>query len=290
MFLSVATSNRAVMASVIALSASHLAHSTANDKAKQLALLYRGIAMQHLRGMLGAFSRESCTAILSASILLLWEAKEWYLSLSFPSGTVSNTSRTDWVSLQHGLQSVLYSMPLEWRQESDLAVFIEFQQYLRVIDLSRLRDRFHHKDSSTLQYIIMAVQSDQRHIHRSHKDYLRINELLVFLQNLSAELLSLTVTQAFGRVQLIRQWLFWLPAAMLRDGDTISIAIMAQFFAVGVALDSLFPELEGGYLGLLFAGPMQELSRILYERNAIAPLAMDVQLFLDLVGAEGACY
>jgi hypothetical protein len=179
-------------------------------------------------------------------------------------------------------------MPLEWRQESDLAVFIESQQYLRVIDLSRLRDRFHHKDLSTLQYIIMAVQSVQGHVHPSHKHYLRINELLLFLQNLSADLLSLTVTQAFRRVQPIRQWMFWLPATILRDGDTISIAIMFQLFAVGVALDYLFPELGGAYLGPLFAGPMQELSRILYERNAIAPLVMDVQLSLDLVGCRGS--
>ncbi|KAL3484183.1 hypothetical protein BJX62DRAFT_244157 [Aspergillus germanicus] len=256
------------MASVIALSASHLAHSTANDKANQLALLYRGIAMQHLREMLGAFSRETCTAILSASILLLWEAKEW----------------TDWVSLQHGLRSVLYLMPLAWRQESDLAIFIESQQYLRVIDLSSVRDRFHHKDLSTLQHIIMALQSIQEHVDPKHKYYLRINELLLFLQNLSAELLSLTVTQAFRRVQLIRQWLFWLPAAMRRDGDTISLAIMAQFCAVGVALDYLFRELGGAYLGPLFAGPMEELSRIVYERSLIAPLAMDVQLSLDLMG------
>jgi hypothetical protein len=179
-------------------------------------------------------------------------------------------------------------MPLEWREESHLAVFIESQQYLRVIDLSRARDRFDHKDLSTLQDITIAVRSIQGHVYPSHKHYLRINELLLFLQNLSTNLLSLPVTQAFGRVQLIRQWLFWLPAAMLRDGDTISLAILAQFCAVGVALDYLFPELGGAYLGPLFAGPMEELSRIVYERSVIAPLAMDVQLSLDLMECRGS--
>jgi hypothetical protein len=75
---------------------------------------------------------------------------------------------------------------------------------------------------------------------------------------------------------------------MLRDGDTISLAILAQFCAVGVALDYLFPELGGAYLGPLFAGPMEELSRIVYERSVIDPLAMDVQLSLDLMECRGS--
>jgi hypothetical protein len=83
MFLSVATCNRVVMDSILALSASHLAHFATNKNAKQLTLLYRGIAMQGLREMIGAFSRETCTAILAASILLLWEATEWYVYPSY---------------------------------------------------------------------------------------------------------------------------------------------------------------------------------------------------------------
>jgi hypothetical protein len=177
-------------------------------------------------------------------------------------------------------------MPLEWKQESDLAIFIESQQYLRVATLSIIRDRFCQNDLIKLDHIIMAVRRIQKRVQPDHKHYFLFNEFLEFLHKLHRDLLSLAITQAFERVLLLQQWLFWLPSAMLGDGDTIGLAILAQFFTVCVALGYLFPELGWTYLGPLFESPIEELSRTVYERNAVAPSNPDVQQAMALMACQ----
>jgi hypothetical protein len=151
---------------------------------------------------------------------------------------------------------------------------------------SIIRDRFCHNDLIKLDHIIMAVQRVQKRVQRDHKHYFLFNEFLEFLHNLHRDLLSLAITQAFERVQLLQQWFFWLPSAMLGDGDTISLAILAQFFAVAVALGYLFPELGGAYLAPLFLSPIEELSRAVYERNAVAFSNPDVQQAMALMECQ----
>lgn len=70
------------MSSILTVSASHLAWITRNKETKQLAYHHRGVAIQGLHKAIGAFSRANCEAILAASILLSWQASEWYVSFA----------------------------------------------------------------------------------------------------------------------------------------------------------------------------------------------------------------
>lgn len=76
-FLAIGVSNDFVMSSILALSASHLAWITKDRETDNLAYHHRGVAIKGLQGAIGAFSRENCDAILSASILLSWQITEW---------------------------------------------------------------------------------------------------------------------------------------------------------------------------------------------------------------------
>ncbi|KAI9370979.1 hypothetical protein BJX61DRAFT_513069 [Aspergillus egyptiacus] len=269
-FLSIAISNDFVMSSILTLSAAHLAWITRNKETKQLALHHRGVAIQGLQKAIGAFSRENSDGILAASILLSWQDSEW------PS----------WASLQQGVTSVLDSMPQLWKQESELATFLENQRYLGNANSPVISGfRFQDEDLVSLDHTLMTLQTVQKRVAHNHEYYRRVGDLVEFVRQFQREILSLTAEQAFERVQPLRQWLFWLPPAMLRggDGDTGALAILAQFFGVGVALDSLFPDLGGAYLGPLSVGPIEEIYYTIYDRNAATPYDPDTQLALSLM-------
>lgn len=75
------------MNSLMAFSAAHLAWITGNQDTNRLAYHHQGSAMQGLRTAISSFSEDNCEAILAASILLSWQATEWY-ALSGRDGQV----------------------------------------------------------------------------------------------------------------------------------------------------------------------------------------------------------
>ena len=133
---------------------------------------------------------------------------------------------------------------------------------------------------------ILALQNVQKQVaHSSHEHYSRIGELVDFLRHFRNDLPNQTPKQAFERVQPLRRWLFWLPPAMLRGGETgtSALAILAQFFGIGVALDGIFPDLGGAYLGPLSVGPIEEIYRIIVARSTTDPFNPDLQMALNLM-------
>ena len=67
------------MSAILALSASHLAWKTRNAETEHLAIHHHGVAIKGLHEAIGSFSRENSEAILAASMLLSWQASEWYV-------------------------------------------------------------------------------------------------------------------------------------------------------------------------------------------------------------------
>jgi hypothetical protein len=75
------------MSAVLALSASHLAWETNDAETEHLAYHHRGVALKGLHEAIGSFSRDNSEAILAASMLLSWQATEWYVSDHMDSRT-----------------------------------------------------------------------------------------------------------------------------------------------------------------------------------------------------------
>jgi hypothetical protein len=75
------------MSAVLALSASHLAWETNDSETEHLAYHHRGVALKGLHEAIGSFSRDNSEAILAASMLLSWQATEWYVSEHMDSRT-----------------------------------------------------------------------------------------------------------------------------------------------------------------------------------------------------------
>lgn len=77
-FLDAAVGYDFVMSSILAFSATHLGWITNSTETKNLAYYHRGVALKGLHGAIGNFSRENSDPVLAASILLSWQAADWY--------------------------------------------------------------------------------------------------------------------------------------------------------------------------------------------------------------------
>ena len=195
-------------------------------------------------------------------------------------------SRHNWASLQHGLTTVLNSIPPVWKQESDLARQLEDERALTYPKSSLVAGfQIQDDDLTNLDHTVLALQNVQKRITHNQEYYSRIGELLEFVQHFRKILPTQSLKQAFESLQPLCRWLFWLPSAMLRGGssDTSALAIIAQFYGVAVALDSFFPDMGGAYLGPLSIGPIEDIYRVILSRSTTDPFNHELQLSLSLM-------
>jgi hypothetical protein len=110
-------------------------------------------------------------------------------------------------------------------------------------------------------------------------------QLLTFLQNLKRDFPLQAPEQVFGRLQELRSWLFWLPPAIFRpyEPDVGAFAVLSHFYAVALALDPLFPDIEGAYIGGMSVPAVEDMHRILVGRRLSQPQEAGVQVALALM-------
>lgn len=76
--------NEFVMNAILAFSAAHMAWLTKSIETKNLSHFHSNLALKGLQEAIGNFSRENSDAVLAASILLAWQASDWYDSDALP--------------------------------------------------------------------------------------------------------------------------------------------------------------------------------------------------------------
>ncbi|KAJ5581606.1 hypothetical protein N7535_000226 [Penicillium sp. DV-2018c] len=269
-FLAIALGSDFVMSSILSLSAFHLAFLTRDQETRQLAFSHKVTALQGLQTALASFSKENCDAILAASVLLSWQA----------------TEHQSWASLQHGISIVLESMHPLWKQESDLAQYIENQRALST-SYGSMGGTYQplDEDMAHLDQTIQTLQVTQKRVSHNLEHSQRLGELIEFTQQFRDNFPNQTPAKSFESIQTLRRWIFWLPPSMLRnsESDISTLPILAQFFAVGIALDRFFPELGGAYLGAPSIGPLEEMYRIIATHNATDPYNPDSRLAMALM-------
>lgn len=178
-----------------------------------------------------------------------------------------------------------------WKEESELARFLDSQRSLRTARTPSTPSypgsmgHFQDEDLIRLDHATAVLQNILQRISHNQEHYQRIADLLTFVRRLRDDLPLQSPDQAFERLQTLRAWLFWLPPAMLRGGDTDlgALAVLSQFFGVALALEPLFPEIGGAYLGSMAVLPIEDIRRILLARKASHPFAPDVQLAVSLM-------
>ncbi|CRG89465.1 hypothetical protein PISL3812_06501 [Talaromyces islandicus] len=273
--LAIAVTSDFVMSSVLAFSASHLAYLTGSKETEALSYRHRGVAFKGLQNAIGTFSKKNCDAILTASILLSWQATDW----------------ASFASLQKGMSSVLDSMHPYWKETSDIAQFLEDQRALRSFNNMTFNPtylsgatRYQGDDLERIDASIADLQMIQKLVQHIPEYYERIYELLTFVRQLRNDMPIQSPEKAFERLQPLRTWLFWLPTKMLRgDKDLEALSILAQFYSTALALEPLFPQIEGSYLGCMAITPIENIDAILLARKSSIPYTPSVQLAASLM-------
>lgn len=176
-----------------------------------------------------------------------------------------------------------------WIHESDIANYIESQ---RSIGGSRTpvtpnypQSQPKTEDLARLDQATAALHDLRARLTTNAELSNLISRLLVFLQELRRDFPLQAPEEAFERLQELRQWLFWLPPALFRpeESDLGAMAVLSHFFGVALALDPLFPEIGGSYLGSMSIAPIEDMQRVMLARRAAHPHESGVITALSLM-------
>lgn len=73
------------MHALLAFSAMHIAYLTDCPMVGNLSFVHRGLALKGLQEAIDSFSPETSDAVLAASLVLSWQATDWYVLPTAPS-------------------------------------------------------------------------------------------------------------------------------------------------------------------------------------------------------------
>ncbi|KIW99800.1 uncharacterized protein Z518_10728 [Rhinocladiella mackenziei CBS 650.93] len=272
--ISVALSHDFAMSALLALSASHLAFQTLNDDTNNLAFHHRGVALKGLHEAIGSFSRDNSEAVLAASILLSWQATDW----------------RGWASLQQGLSTVLSAMR-QWIHESELAKYIETQRTVARARTPATPTMPHaplaipNEDLRRVEQITTALHNLRLRLSNSEELADHTRRLADYVRELQRDLHIQAPDEAFTRLQHLRDLIFWLPPLILRAGesDLAPLTLLSHLYACALAIEPLFPEIGGAYLGSMAVLPLERVHDVLRTRRTTQPQDAGVQVALSLI-------
>jgi hypothetical protein len=176
-----------------------------------------------------------------------------------------------------------------WVHESELASYIEMQRSAAgartPVTPSFPQAQPQTEDLARLDEATAALHDLRARMTNAGELPTLISRLLVFLQELRRDFPLQAPDQAFERLQELRLWLFWLPPALLRldESELGSLAMLSHFYGVALALDPLFPEIGGSYLGAMAVGPIEGIQGIMLARRAAQPHDTGVLTALSLM-------
>lgn len=176
-----------------------------------------------------------------------------------------------------------------WIHESEIANYIESQRTVAgartPVTPSFPQTQPRTEDLARLDQATAALHDLRARLANSSELSDLISRLLLFLQDLRRDFPLQAPEEAFERLQELRQWLFWLPPTLFRPGesDVGAMAVLSHFFGVALALDPLFPEIGGSYLGSMSVTPIEDMHRVLLARRAAHPQETGVITALSLM-------
>ncbi|QIW96565.1 hypothetical protein AMS68_002083 [Peltaster fructicola] len=230
-FLSIASSFRFVMHAILSFAANHLAWVQTSTDLRSLQVQHGSIALRGLHDAIGNFSPANADAILSASMLMCWQATDWL----------------SWSSLLSGMQSVMTAMPPQNRDRFLADVFPrETTESHRSVPIhgATLQERAH-----ILQDLVNALELLQVALLGHDLESHWIDQLLQYVHRLQTVPPASTPEQQFQHAYMLRKWAFWVPISLLRRQSSRgpAVLVLAHLYAAMTALQPLFPDLHPNF-------------------------------------------
>ncbi|MCJ1390331.1 hypothetical protein MMC18_003190 [Xylographa bjoerkii] len=250
-FLDTAAGYDFVMSAILAFSATHLASVTNSVETKNLAYHHRGVALSGLHGAIGNFSEGNSDPILAASILLSWQASDW----------------GGWTSLMQGISTVVSSMDA-WKGNSRLALYVENNVLFQPRTFARPLIATANvpvlpEDDRSLQQAIDTLQLVHTYLSTNHQLRACVEDVLQSARDIESLSATIPAPQLFEKLQAFRSRLLWLPIALFHRAENfgLNLLVIAHLYAVGLAIDTSIPELNGAAFGVLVTAPIEEIDR-----------------------------
>lgn len=179
-----------------------------------------------------------------------------------------------------------------WLHQSDLAKFLESQRSLARIrapstpSISGLPPQTPAaEDLQRLEHIVDAIHNLRLRLSSFPDLVQHIDDVLEYVGQMQQDYPLQYPEAAFERLLQLRSTIFWLPTAILRpdESDLGALAMMCHFFALGLVLEPLFPEVQGAHLGNMSLDPLEKVCQVIQARSAAAPHDTTLQTALSML-------
>ena len=117
------------------------------------------------------------------------------------------------------------------------------------------------EDDRSLQEAISILQVVHKYLSTNHQLRACVEDILQSAREIESFSATVPAPQLFERLQSFRSRLLWLPIALFNKAENISLSLLviAHLYAVGLAIDTAIPELNGAAFGVLVTAPIEEI-------------------------------
>lgn len=142
-----------------------------------------------------------------------------------------------------------------------------------------------HEDLRRVEQITTATHNLKLRITTGDELANHAGQLVDYLEDLQQDLTTQAPEHAFSRLQPLRDLIFWLPPQILRPGesDLAPLTLLSHLYASALAIEPLFPDIGGAYLGSMSVLPLERVHDVLRTRRTTQPQDTGVQVALSLI-------
>ncbi|MCJ1379760.1 hypothetical protein MMC17_002863 [Xylographa soralifera] len=168
-----------------------------------------------------------------------------------------------------------------WKGNSRLALYVENNVLFQPRSFARPAVATTNvplipEDDRSLQHAIDTLQLVHKYLSTNHQLRACVEDVLQSAREIEGYSATIPAPQLFEKLQAFRSRLLWLPIALFKRAENFSLnlLVIAHLYAVGLAIDTSIPELNGAAFGVLVTAPIEEIDRKL--RFSHSPTTQEV--------------
>lgn len=142
------------------------------------------------------------------------------------------------------------------------------------------------EDDRSLQDSIQTLQGLHKFLSTNGQLRTAVEEMIHLGREIEAAYAALPAQHLFEKVQSLRARLLWLPISLFQRAESTSLdlLVIAHLYALGLAIDTSIPELNGAAFGTLTIVPIEEIDhKLCSSRSPTAQHSYQSQRIDDMM-------
>lgn len=178
-----------------------------------------------------------------------------------------------------------------WAHESDLAIYLNGQKSIArgrtpgTPPFPSSASSLANDDLRRLDEAIAALHTLTMRLGNNKELVDQTSRVLDYFSNVRRDFPMSSPERAFSQLQPLREMVFWLPPQILLAGDSdlAALTLLSHLYTAALAVEPLFPEIGGAYLGTMCLLPAERIHDMLRSRRNAQPQDVACQVALSLV-------